>query len=77
MKQTRRQHQYDKQDQMIKACDSDIRLFWRETDSMKIGLASDQKQRIPMEVVENGKITTYNVYRYIVRNMISKAYMKL
>ena len=43
---------------MIKACDSDISSFWREIDSIKMGLASDWKQRIPIEVVENCEITT-------------------
>ena len=56
LRQARRQYQYEKQDQMIKARDSDIISFWRKIDRVKILLASDRNQRI--EVVENGEIIT-------------------
>jgi hypothetical protein len=54
LKKARRKHQYSKQQKLIDACDNDPNTFWKIID--KIGIASDRKHHIPMEVEENGEV---------------------
>jgi hypothetical protein len=56
LKKVRRQHQFNKQEELLNACDTNPNSFWRVID--KIGIAGERKQQIPMEVNENDSIVS-------------------
>jgi hypothetical protein len=58
LRQVRRNFQHDKQEKMLQACAYDVNSFWKEIDCINKGIAGDRRQRIPMEVLEDGEITS-------------------
>ena len=58
LRKTRRSYQSTKQERMVKVCDNDVNTFWKDIDSIKMGIAGNRKQRIPIEIEEGGTIVT-------------------